>query len=919
MKEDSTPTITARRRIPSAKLRLRIENAKRLKALNDRSKTVRQRKKGKGKQDPAHADPQNQVAISRLPKIKKNNLSEPPRATSKFKKRQVHKSWLPTHLWHAKRAHMTRPSEPLWRMAIPISPTEKVYRPSHRSSGGRGCIAWDMSYMSTIGCQGVEGAIESMLKAIGFHGERWSGVRYKRWTKGSRSAEGWAFERDNEKQAIAPLTVFWDPEMLQADQIRAAPTVDKDTETVADSAISGASPKIQPQKKKKAPNRRLLIRVHPAVFHELWTLLLKVAKTQRPQVMLEDLRFEVGSVEISGPGSTEALLGVLQPAKHKHSDESPASTWISLAGLTNPASLPQGALLAFDISDPRLNHPPRQVQLPRDDASASALTELIVSWPPDRTQTTAGIFHHRLRCGASNSLPSHKAINRRKSLTSSGQHVSGKETDPLIPALLFTSRPGPSSSGSQGSWTVMLPWKCVDPVWRSLLYYPLSSGGTPRYGGLDEKRQICFEHGIAWFPADTPGTKAGQAWERTESDKRFDSWLAEPASRRISWDRVDLGNGIKGEHGRGWACDWEYLLAGATHGVAAKVEKRSIGEKELEDVGPNKKKEGDAELKTRRQRMLASARTAGKGKEDEVKDKGEDQSQSNALADQVNQDPVASSCDAATPSNPLVGAESPLPFIHLPAPLAAPFITNSNSAKMPSLPSLFTIRITLLTRGTPNPCARVYRLPSAAFPAGEALRKQWLVLDHLRSILTFPDGSNQTGRTKKDKLNHRGDRKAHKVYQLESLDHINYVPPDAPPEFFKEAKETVPPPSNASTTTGGESRKDPRPSPTREEKTRLTASLNVPDIELHTSEKHPVCPHVNDLIGFVTTGAYNLAEGQGMAIGSLWLQRVIDGWRTEDLLEAPKANKQRERERRLCIVRNAGEGVGRLGIWEVCG
>src|SRR5256885_3729807 len=155
MKEDNTSTVRARRRIPSSEQTLRYENAKRLKALNQRSKTVRQKKR-EAKNNAAGKDLEIQAPISRLPKIKKNHLANAPTATSKFKKRQVHKTWLPTHLWHTKRAHMTKPSEPLWRMAVPMSPTEKSYRPSHRASGGRGCIAWDMSYISTIGCQGVE-------------------------------------------------------------------------------------------------------------------------------------------------------------------------------------------------------------------------------------------------------------------------------------------------------------------------------------------------------------------------------------------------------------------------------------------------------------------------------------------------------------------------------------------------------------------------------------------------------------------------------------------------------------------------------------------------------------------------------------------------------------------------------------------
>src|SRR5689334_22575400 len=192
MKEDNTPTVTARRRTPSRKLRLRLDIAKLMQDRNKKSKFGREMKRQE-KKDDKEPNAEKRILTLRLPRIKKNTLADRPRATSKYKRRQVHKTWLPTHLWHSKRAHMTSSTEPLWRMAIPIRPTEKSYRPSHRASGSRGCIAWDVSYISTIGCKGVEASLENLLKALGFFGEGWTGPKYKKWKKGTRSAQGWVF------------------------------------------------------------------------------------------------------------------------------------------------------------------------------------------------------------------------------------------------------------------------------------------------------------------------------------------------------------------------------------------------------------------------------------------------------------------------------------------------------------------------------------------------------------------------------------------------------------------------------------------------------------------------------------------------------------------------------------------------------
>jgi len=61
-----------------------------------------------------------------------------------------------------------------------------------------------------------------------------------------------------------------------------------------------------------------------------------------------------------------------------------------------------------------------------------------------------------------------------------------------------------------------------------------------------------------------------------------------------------------------------------------------------------------------------------------------------------------------------------------------------------------------------------------------------------------------------------------------------------------------------------------------------------------------------------------LANGKGMAIGSVWVQRVLEGWREEEVMDDARVERQKQRERYLCIVRNAGEGIGRLASWEVC-
>jgi len=968
MKEDNTPTGSARKRKQSAKLRLRLETAKRLQKLNANRKSVRQKKR-EAKQNAKEPDPGKHLSTARVTRIKKNKLAEPPQATSKFKRRQVNKTWLPTHLWHTKRAHMSQPTLPLWRMAIPLRPTEKTYRLTHRAAGSRGCIAWDMSYISTLGCQGTEAALEGMLKALNFAGEGWSGARYRRWKAGTRFAEGWAFERDNGKRPIAPITVIW--------QVNEEDAQKQTLEPEAMDVDGNGTTKPEKAKPRVKLARRLFIRLHPSAFHQFWLELLKVAKLQKPQILLEDLRFEIGSIVIQGPGSTEALVAVLKLAPNQAHVQ---KIWPSLSALNNPAALPLNAMLAFSTIDPRLNHPPRQMSVAKDDQSMNRLNQLIVAWEADMNFQPSKLFDHRDRYHISKSLPSQKAINRRRAGKLPGHLLEASGQDPNISVMLLAHRPASIDISNQGTWTVLLPWSCVDLVWRSLMYYPLTSGSTPSFGGLEQTKQIVFESSLPWYPADFPGTEAGKAWDRTASEKRFDNWIRRPTSKRLAWDVLDLGLGRKGELGRGWACDWEYLFRD-TAPIAAE-QKPKLG------IAPNgtTTKSSQPRLLTQRQRKAAAVE-AEKKQEVQARRRNTSSPESEDEHDRLHND---------------------VKYTQLTPAHAAFALKNPRQAALPACPGLATVRVRLLTRGTAKPPARIYRLPPNAFAKptdassqrkphdedrsasaqtepesaanvhplitsslfidtpstasvnvdGVALRERWLRLDPTPSQPNPYSSTNLPYPSKKEHRNRDDDPSTHRAYDTKytsDLSRIRVFPPhETKPQVLNMFGPK--PPSR----TAEERLKMLQPQLV----SRMVMNADGDLVEEGLWDRHVPCPGTEDQIGFMTTGGYNLSQGCGTGIGGIWVQRVIEGWweveRTSKasadseshVTEGPKQSgagaqkqqpgksdkgkgtsakadaqkakeeKQRkqqiDRERHLCVVRNAGESVGRLGIWELC-
>ncbi|KAL8723683.1 MAG: hypothetical protein Q9181_007236 [Wetmoreana brouardii] len=812
MKEDNTPTVTSRYRELTPRMRLRFETAKKLLKLNARATKKGDKAK---EQEPAGTDPGQSAASVPPVKRMKNILSKPDEPAAKFRKRQKHKSWLPTHIFHAKRTHMTKPKHPLWRFAIPLSPTEKSYRKTHRAGALRGCVAWDTSYLSTIGFEGVEASLLALLRGLGVDEEALSGKPMLKWRRGTRSWHGWVRERDGQKKWIAKVDLVW--------CVEAAPSP----------VIEGSATTNKKQK------RKCLLRVHPSAFLQLWTEILKVAKMQRPPVMVEDLRFEIGSLELTGPGSTETLVAALEPFKENDdasTEDVSAKVWSSLGSVTNPSCLPLNAVLGFNVSDPRIHYPPRTIKSSTSESAIDELNHTLADWPPDRTQTAPSIFDRTARLTASRLLSSQKAINRRKGDALPGEYPVPAITDPQIPSLLMALRS--PTAGAQGSWTLLLPWKCVLPVWHHVMHYPLSTGGNPRFGGLQETRQVAFEQGTPWFPGDFPGTQAGWEWELSERAKRRADWEKRPKGKRVAWESLDLGKDKKGETGMGWACDWEHLCNPTSRPDPTTASQATTKDSSTSYEEPSKPAEAEA------------------------------------------------STSKAQETDP-----PPLPVHHIPLPHSRILLTSSNLFS--NSKDVTTVHLTLLSRGDPTTCARVYRLPTS----DPQLRSLWLSL--ALSILQRPKKTDRPSR----------------------------------PSVL-DRKVNASPPLNES-------------HPLRTQQTAISllhSPANERDGPIQPcNPSYPCVPDSEDLIGFVTTGNFDLGQGKASAIGCIAIAKVAhqqqqhpfeplkaDASGATDSVTTDGENETMRRSmgglekklgkttvQRLCIVREAGQSVGRLARWNL--
>lgn len=223
-----------------------------------------------------------------------NSLASPPRGKVKYTKRQLEFTWLNTHVWHAKRAHMIK----RWGWQIPLQPTQKCFRSSHRAFNLDGAVVWDKSFIGTCIIQGDnEASIVELVNQV---------IVGKKWTK------------------------------LKSDGLSINTMVESDDDIIGEiTIIAFQSP----------ATKRCVIRAHPSIYTEVFNLLVS---KRTEDVEIVDCRYALGSIEITGPVALSSLATVLKPV-----DPSSANAQI-FKELCCQTNLPDKTMFTLMIQDPRL-------------------------------------------------------------------------------------------------------------------------------------------------------------------------------------------------------------------------------------------------------------------------------------------------------------------------------------------------------------------------------------------------------------------------------------------------------------------------------------------------------------------------------------------------------------------------------------
>ncbi|CAE6421566.1 unnamed protein product [Rhizoctonia solani] len=469
---------------------------------------VRLREKAKLEIDPA-----KRKKFIKLLKRKRCLASSSGRAES-FAKRQRKKTWLETHLWHAKRMHM----RDIWGYRLAERPTAKSYRPSHRAAV-HGSTLNDVSYVATLEVAGKVDSIVYILKQCCDLGG--IGPWAARYMSGARTCQTHMYEFGTwPRGLIGPATAFWKPEAVT------------DSKTTSESAT-----------------RILWIRIHPAMLQDalssLKIALGQISEEDRPEIA--DLSGDINAFELVGPRTNQVIHGALKPAGPRSEVK---QFWQALANARSPGNFSPGIIVGLTVHDPRLSYPPTNSKV--DETHPSSVTILV---PPDSKIAQSEIWEQSVRDKLRTPTYKKGQLDRRRSENLvPGTQLRPTVNDDKIPLLLIQhtishgQAPSTNSDSSQSlhGWTMILP-----PSWSMPFLSSLTHTGT-RVVGLSARHHQRLETRSPHFPDDYVGCSAYTDMAKKQAEMERARWERTPKGKRINYEALGTGSP--------WVSGWDGLV-----------------------------------------------------------------------------------------------------------------------------------------------------------------------------------------------------------------------------------------------------------------------------------------------------------------------------------------------------------------------
>uniref|UniRef100_A0A6B2KZ66 Pop1 N-terminal domain-containing protein n=1 Tax=Arcella intermedia TaxID=1963864 RepID=A0A6B2KZ66_9EUKA len=467
-----------------------------------------------------------------------------------YKKRQITKKWLPTHLWHAKRFHM----ENKWGYRIARSPTNKGARAIYRAVKTESVI-YDATHTAPIKLSGKQKELIFMLGHLSQPAT--ANLLYLR---GGQYGSNWLYEKKDAKlpKLVCPMEFYWKP------------LVGKEKSSSQDT---------------NEMEREVWVFVHPAAFPEAHVLFLKFLNENKLDVIVTPLQMKFARFQLMGPKCNKVLTTVLHEVEPlvEHTSSSLADNMFRKVMSVKPSALPKRAVLSFTVLDPRVK---KYIGLgvlrkPIPYAPPSITPpDFLLKWDPkwshsflwevgegdgkisfDENLSKApkpgkgkGLWGKKNpssttedKMDIAKDLPSLSNNNEQQAQKTESKFwgtckVLERDINArkIPPSDLYKSRTevmlmqNPGVNGYTSGWTFLCEISWATTFWRAFFKAGAKAIGYAEYEHMQ------FEAGVPSFPISFPDTLSGQV----EADKRdaeeSEKYLRRPPSKRPNFEKLGI-------------------------------------------------------------------------------------------------------------------------------------------------------------------------------------------------------------------------------------------------------------------------------------------------------------------------------------------------------------------------------------------
>ena len=493
---------------------------------------------------------------------------KPSNLMQEYTRRSKKNIWLESHIWHAKRYHISD----LWGYKIPFAPCDKRYRASYKAAS-KHCLLQDISYNGAIEISGPFTVLKEHFARMTSQ-ECGLTLTAKCFVNGTREGSVDLFKIDSYPQkALSKVSFIWKPSQNEHEMksvwIFVHPTAYREVvnelillfelvmEPVCEKIeIDEAKPNVLVEGKKK--------RILKKKKKDLTVNSNEVSFNRNPKYSNEQLKVEVTELKdtlnrfrLTGPLSNAVITMALRTSNntndnnwlkelmnedkvYEEAHQNQDMFFNNLHTVTSPAELPPYMVLGLNISDPRTNRPEKRTKAIisnkffKDESNFNSMNSIL---DIPNCASFSGIWKKDLRDKLTCTVMTTDELCklRNKSSLVPGQLCAFETKIQPIPILLI-QRPGSQISdfkrlGFGSGWDVIIPAGYGMYVWLNCIMSGAKSGGWR------EINTIANESGKEVFLPDTvSGIKENERNRILNKDKYF----KRPPNKRTNYKKLGI-------------------------------------------------------------------------------------------------------------------------------------------------------------------------------------------------------------------------------------------------------------------------------------------------------------------------------------------------------------------------------------------